>query len=673
MQKTIRTNAVTPLRPLAVADGRALLDRGIAESHAGTVSSIQTLAGARDAALAQGDDALAVLATSALAVTGHALGNFRRFRDYHAALAPLRDGATRFADPNDELLANAGLLCVLLMFGQADPAIDACAGRLLTLIERDLDVNLRFATGRLLLFYAEPREQRELGQRLYALLHPLIDDPRLSAHRLGRFLLFWVRFTVGAKDRGLAERAVALARATAERTHDPEVAAWLSVVDVEKGLKVRDFEMIERALARIEAVGDPANLNDAGRLAWLNGRYALARGDGDAALFNARRARRIGEELEIPPPMLGVRLALEAQACVAVRDFAGARALFAKTAEIVAVLHAEEMRDMIRMVEAYEAHLARRPDADALLAAAFAGARTRQFYDSFDTHPRFGATMCALAIERNVEADFARRIIEVNGFAPPPDATGRWPWPVRICTLGRFDLERDGEPMSLHGKAQRKPLELLKALIAAGGRAVDKARLGDLLWPDADGDAAALDMTVSRLRKLLGRADALRVDDGKLGLDPDRVWIDVWAFDRAVDALVAALHAEPDEPRIAALVDELLSLYRGAFLDSDSPQRWMLAARDRWQNRFLRSIAEAGRWWERGERWSEAVAVYERGVETDSLAEDLYRRLMRCHIALGQHAEAARVYRRCREMLSIQLGIVPSADTEALFQSIYRR
>ena len=98
----------------------------------------------------------------------------------------------------------------------------------------------------------------------------------------------------------------------------------------------------------------------------------------------------------------------------------------------------------------------------------------------------------------------------------------------------------------------------------------------------------------------------------------------------------------------------------------------MLAARDRWRSRFLRSLADLGRHWERRERWSDAIELYERGIEVDTLAEDLYRKLMRCHLAQGQPAEAARVYRRCREMLSVQLGIAPSSETEALFKSIYQ-
>ena len=87
----------------------------------------------------------------------------------------------------------------------------------------------------------------------------------------------------------------------------------------------------------------------------------------------------------------------------------------------------------------------------------------------------------------------------------------------------------------------------------------------------------------------------------------------------------------------------------------------------RWRSRFLRSLADAGRHWERRERFPDAVGLYERGIELDPLAEELYRRLMHCHLAQGQRAEVARVYRRCRETLSDQLGIVPTSETEALF------
>jgi len=43
---------------------------------------------------------------------------------------------------------------------------------------------------------------------------------------------------------------------------------------------------------------------------------------------------------------------------------------------------------------------------------------------------------------------------------------------------------------------------------------------------------------------------------------------------------------------------------------------------------------------------------------------------MICHRQRGQLTDAMNVYRRCRENLSIILGIAPSADTVALYNSI---
>jgi DNA-binding SARP family transcriptional activator len=655
-------------------DARALYRRGLAESHRGEFRALQTLAAAVDGSTSCGDRAGAALASAALLVAGQAMLSYRGFAERTAALTGLIDGSVAYADQEDALVAHAGLLCGLMMLRPDDAFIDVCAARIMSLLELDVDVNAKFAAGRLAILYTDAREMHEMGQRVHALLAPLADDPVLTAHRLGRWLIVWIRVTADAKDPTQHRLACAEARSLAERANEPDVAAWLAGAEFEAALPARDFARMARALETIERVSDPAHLAHQARLAWLHGRFALARGEGEAALLHATRSRKLGEELQVPPPMLGVRLALEAQARLTIGDFAGARELFARTASMVSVLHAEEMRDMIRMVDAYEALKLRRPDAQALLAAAFAAPRARQFYDSFHTNARFGATMCAIALELGIESEFARRIVEVYGMAPPPEAGPAWPWPLRIETLGRFALMRRDALFPVQGKAQKKPLELLKALVAFGARSVDKQKLADVLWPDAEPDAAAsaLDMAISRLRKLLRLPEAIVIEDGKLGLNDEIAWLDSWAFDREVDALQAALH-EDNCDAVLALGERLLGLYRGAFLDNEEPQRWMLAARDRFHNRFLRSLSDAGRCHERRERFAEAIKLYERGIEVDTLAEDLYRRLMKCHLACGHPAEAARVYRRCRDMLSAQLGTSPSGETEALFRSVYDR
>ena len=83
--------------------------------------------------------------------------------------------------------------------------------------------------------------------------------------------------------------------------------------------------------------------------------------------------------------------------------------------------------------------------------------------------------------------------------------------PIRIFTLGRFSIAIDEHAVRASGKAKHRPLGLLKALIALGGRDVAFSRLCECLWPDSEGDLGArnLSITVHRLRSLLDDA-ALR-------------------------------------------------------------------------------------------------------------------------------------------------------------------
>ncbi len=102
------------------------------------------------------------------------------------------------------------------------------------------------------------------------------------------------------------------------------------------------------------------------------------------------------------------------------------------------------------------------------------------------------AKLCGIAIESDIETEYARSLIQKRGLAPSETAfcNDTWPWPIKLYTLGRFALEVDGMALALGSKKQNKPLELLKALIAFGGKAVTEEKLTDALWPEADGDAA---------------------------------------------------------------------------------------------------------------------------------------------------------------------------------------
>jgi DNA-binding SARP family transcriptional activator len=110
----------------------------------------------------------------------------------------------------------------------------------------------------------------------------------------------------------------------------------------------------------------------------------------------------------------------------------------------------------------------------------------------------------------------------------------------------------------------------------------------------------------------------------------------------------------------------LLDLYRGVFLAGEADSARLLVARDRLTVQFRRLILRLGEHWGRAGRWPEAAQLYERDVERDPLAETFYRRLMECLRQQRQHVAAIEIYLRCRQMLSVVLGVKPAPETEAL-------
>jgi DNA-binding SARP family transcriptional activator len=280
----------------------------------------------------------------------------------------------------------------------------------------------------------------------------------------------------------------------------------------------------------------------------------------------------------------------------------------------------------------------------------------------------------AKALEEGIEVAHVREIIRRNRISPDPSNPGleQWPWPVKVHTLGRFGLLADDRPVEFGRKVQQKPLALLKALVALGGRGVPEAALAEFLWPEADGDLAhhSFEVALSRLRKLLGKEDALVLKEGRLSLSNRHCWVDVWAFERSLGQAEKA-RKEGKGTVAIRLFEKALFQYKGPFLPFDE-MPCTESPREKLQRGFLRAVANLGQCYEDRERWEEAVSCYRKGLEADELAEELYRRLMVCHIRRGEEAEALSVYRRCRKTLSSVLGVNPSAETRKLAESLGR-
>ena len=114
----------------------------------------------------------------------------------------------------------------------------------------------------------------------------------------------------------------------------------------------------------------------------------------------------------------------------------------------------------------------------------------------------------------------------------------------------------------------------------------------------------------------------------------------------------------------------MLALYRGHFLEGEIEESWQIPTRNRLAGRFQRFVLRVGQHWESRQQWQRACELYERGIELDTLPESFYRRQMICLEAQGQRAEAIDVFRRCRQALSVTLGVAPTAETQAVYRQL---
>jgi len=345
-----------------------------------------------------------------------------------------------------------------------------------------------------------------------------------------------------------------------------------------------------------------------------------------------------------------------------------ARAHLGQALEIAHAISSPFVEFMARLIEAQQClDHDREREAIVALRRAMALGRERGYVTSLVWMPAVMARLCARALAEGIEVDYVRGVVQRRGLVheAPPLEVESWPWAIKVFTLGRFEVRRDDAPVRFPRKVQRKPLALLKTLIAFGGRAVREDLVMDVLWPEAAGDAArvALSSALHRLRGLLGHETAIVRQEGQLSLDARLCWVDVWAVEHLLTRCEGKATHDED-------VKKALALYGGAFLAGDEgnlPHATALA--DGLRRRLVRQITRLARQHESADP-ARAAEWYEEALRVDPCAEDISRYLMSTYHRLGRGSAVADVYARCRSVLAARLGGIPSPDTERLFKTL---
>jgi DNA-binding SARP family transcriptional activator len=230
---------------------------------------------------------------------------------------------------------------------------------------------------------------------------------------------------------------------------------------------------------------------------------------------------------------------------------------------------------------------------------------------------------------------------------------------IRVRVMGRFEVEGIAD----HDLGSRKGRTLLKVLALARGRPVSVHRIADVLWGDAPPSRPAdqVAVLVSRLRSVVGAERISRSDEGYALLAD---WLDLDELDELASTAASAL-ADGRVGVARAAAGAALALTRGALLP-DEDGEWAeteRAALDASVRRVRRVAVDAAV--AAGDH-DGAASLAEQALAADPYDEVLLRALIRAHLAARRPASALAAYARVRTRLAEDLGVPPTAETEAL-------
>ena len=249
---------------------------------------------------------------------------------------------------------------------------------------------------------------------------------------------------------------------------------------------------------------------------------------------------------------------------------------------------------------------------------------------------------------------------------------------LRIYLTGQVLIEKDGTVLLHERRLMGRQGRLAFAHLACEHlRAVSRDELAEELWLGKAPPSweRSLNALISKLRSLLASIDVSDVAlNGSFGhyqlLLPADVWIDVEAATGAIDRAESALRI--DQPQEAwGWAQAAYQISRRSFLTGEEGP-WVTSKRSELRDVLVRAhecLSEPSIWHTEP---AYAVKHAREAVALEPFRETSYQLLMRAHAAVGNRAEALRVYERCRNLLSEELGVHPSPQTEAVYLEILR-
>ena len=561
--------------------------------------------------LAQGDAHAAALdAHIALVLCLTDVGSMDRVADWLQRAAPLR--VADEAAPGEAAWIALGTLAAGVLGAAPREGEAAALGWLeaqLQPLGGCLSADERLIAGQVLVdvHFARQRYER------FDLLAAAVEEPRAFAAATPLLRSRWLytlgfaHYQVGNAPRAEEAWRRALALAGEHGLDQAQLMTSLAMLRLllDRG-RLDEAAAIEQAVQPQWGAGRTVQLIE---LQQMRARLAVLRDRPARALATLREALALADHAGLTAPERASCLTDLAQVQIALQRDDEAAALLQRLAAEHQGRDAEVYRCLQLLWQAWRLRTSDEAASRAALADGLQRAQQLRYTMFFRLLPALAAGLGALALRWRIEPAFVTELIRARGLPAPPEADSQWPWRLWLQLLGHFEWRLDGQAQQRAGKPQQKPLELLRLLACERALALPAVTAADLLWPEADGAAGRknLEMTVQRLRRLLGDDGLVQVHDGRVALDAQRVSSDVAQRRALVDRLEALAMAPPPasgeaaaDGEAAALVAGIVALSGGPLLPDAPEAAWLAAARERCDRDARRALRAAQRLAERG-------------------------------------------------------------------------
>ncbi len=250
---------------------------------------------------------------------------------------------------------------------------------------------------------------------------------------------------------------------------------------------------------------------------------------------------------------------------------------------------------------------------------------------------------------------------------------------LRVALLGPPVILWTGQPLAI----SRRQVRALLYRLASDLQPVPREQLCFLFWPDSPHSCArrSLSHLLTHLRLAFPEPDIVEFSNEYVALDPTRVWCDTVAFDAFFVGRYEARQVAAGDP-VDSLAwverqEEELQYWRGPFLSGFSLpscpefESWAGQMRESYTCRYLEALVDLINNYQEHKAYDMAIACANRYLEIDNLAEDIHCKLIELYTAIGNRSAAERQFELCVLTLEKELGVSPSPNTWAIYQSVF--